>query len=86
MNLNQSYSLGDGDHPKLVSLLQFWESKRGARMMPARSDINVIELGPWLGNLILLELSESGDDYVYRVYGTNLTALIRHDMTNQSTA
>jgi hypothetical protein len=86
MDTNASYSLGDKDHPKLVELLRFWEARRGVRVMPARSEISVVELGPWLGNLILLEPAANGEDFIYRVYGTNLATLIRHDMTKKSTA
>jgi hypothetical protein len=79
------YNCMDIEHPKLLKLLDFWESKRGGRWMPRRSDIDVLELAPWLGNLILLEVVGAGEDFIYRVYGTNLVRLIQHDLTNKST-
>ncbi|MDA0655231.1 MAG: PAS domain-containing protein [Proteobacteria bacterium] len=79
------YNCVDIEHPKLLSLLAFWESKRGGRRMPRRSDIDVLELAPWLGNLILMEVVGSGEDFIYRVYGTNLVRMIQHDLTNKST-
>lgn len=75
----------DIEHPKLLDLLRFWEEKRGARTMPRRSEIDVLELAPWLGNLILLEVLDYGENFLYRVYGTNLVRLIQYDRTGKST-
>jgi len=85
MEARSPYNCMDIEHPKLLSLLAFWEGKRGGRCMPRRSDIDVLELAPWLGNLILLEVVGSGEDFIYRVYGTNLVRIIQHDLTNKST-
>lgn len=71
----------DITHPKLRQLEVFWQAKTEGRPMPARPDIDVIELRPWLGNLILLETIDAGADFRYRVYGTNLVTYFGRDLT-----
>jgi len=73
-------------HPKLRELHAFWESKRADRALPARGDLDVIELWPWLGNLMLLEVEAGGADFVYRVYGTVLADYFSRDLTGRRTS
>lgn len=71
-------------NPKLVSLLNYWESKRNGRLMPARADIDVTELRRWLGELHLLDVLQNPLRFVYRVYGTNVAPPRDADMTGRS--
>lgn len=52
--------------------------------MPARRDIDTIELREWLGDLILVEVVEGGASYRYRVYGTKLVDLFGHELTGKA--
>ena len=72
-------------HPKLSRLLDLWIRKRGNRSMPARRDIDTIELREWLGNLILVDVpKDNGGVYRYRVYGTKLVDLFGYELTGKS--
>jgi hypothetical protein len=73
-------------HPKLRALHKFWERKRGERPLPARKDLDVIDLWPWLGNLMLIEVQDRGVDYLYRVYGTILADYFSRDLTGRRTS
>ena len=49
-------------HATLSALFRYWEKKRGGRAMPARRDIDPIEMGPkLLPHLMLCELSDRGN-------------------------
>jgi hypothetical protein len=73
-------------HPKLRDLHGFWQRKRGSRPFPQRNDLDVIELWPWLGNLMLIEVESGGADYLYRVYGTVLADYFSRDLTGRRTS
>lgn len=68
-------------HPKLGALFDIWRSKSRNGRIPARADFDVTELKPWLGNLALLDVVGSGEDFVYRVHGLNLVKLAGLDLT-----
>jgi hypothetical protein len=71
---------------QLVALLAFWEARRGSRSMPSRTDFDVIDLKPWLGNLHLLDVEGGGREFRYRVYGSVLAEYFGHDFTGKTTA
>lgn len=75
-----------GIHPKLRELHGFWQHKRGGRPFPQRRDLDVIELWPWLGNLMLIEVENGGADFLYRVYGTILADYFSRDLTGRRTS
>jgi len=68
---------------RLAALFAYWESKRNGRPMPKRADIDPIEMRQWLGNLLLIDVSEDGK-FVYRLYGTRFVDNFGHDMTGRS--
>jgi hypothetical protein len=72
-------------HPLLRSLRDLWETKRGARPMPARADFDVLELKDWLGNLMLIEVLEEGRGFRYRLYGSTLASYYGYDLTGKTT-
>jgi hypothetical protein len=76
----------DDIHPKLRDLCRLWERKRGGRALPTRADLDVIELWPWLGNLMLLEVEGGGADFIYRVYGTTIADYFSRDLTGRRTS
>lgn len=73
-------------HPKLRELHGLWQRKRDGRAYPRRGDLDVIELWPWLGNLMLIEVENGGADYLYRVYGTVLADYFSRDLTGRRTS
>lgn len=69
--------------PRQAALLQLWRDRRGRRPIPLRSDIDVLDLWPWLGYLHLLEVLEDGRDLRYRVHGTMIASRIGVEMTGK---
>lgn len=76
----------DIPHERLRRLHDLWHAKKGRRGLPARADIDVLELKPWLGHLILAEVREGDGDYDfrYRVYGTVLAGWFGRDLTGRT--
>lgn len=72
-----------GAHPKVLSLFEFWLSRCGERRFPKRSDFDVMDFAPWMGNLSLVELIDEGRDYRYRVHGTNKADYLGRDLTGR---
>lgn len=69
--------------PRLRRLHAYWDAKRAGRPMPARADIDPVEI-PWiLGNLSLIEVNGEGD-YRWRLDGTNLSAFFGCEMTGRA--
>lgn len=72
------------EHPKLQQLFDYWGSKRGTRKMPSRADIDPLELGFIIGNVILVDVIE-GDPPRFRIrlHGTNLTERVGYELTGK---
>jgi hypothetical protein len=68
----------------LLSLYRYWSGKRRGRAMPSRADLEVAELKPWLGYLILVEVSGEPLDFRYRVFGSQIAEEVGFDLTGQS--
>jgi hypothetical protein len=55
-------------------LMAYWEARRLGRPMPVRRDLDVLDLGPWLGRLSLYEALGDGD-YRCRLRGTTMSSI-----------
>lgn len=73
-----------GHDDRLLSLYRYWSGKRRGRTMPARADLEVTEMKPWLGYLNLVEVRRDPLDFHYRVFGTHIAALVGFDLTGES--
>lgn len=72
------------DHATLRALFCYWEKKRGARKIPARHDIDPIEMDRrLLPHLMLCELSGRGNVVRFRLVGTALAKRLGFDPTGQ---
>jgi hypothetical protein len=70
------------DLPPLIALHRFWAARRGpGGAPPPASSIDPAELRGALGNVHRLETDATGNDYVYRVYGSAVTAHAGQDWT-----
>jgi len=59
--------------PRLKALYAYWTGKAGARRMPARKDLDPIEMKEWVGNLMLLEFPTGKFiEFRYRLEGTRI--------------
>ncbi|HEX9449046.1 MAG TPA: PAS domain-containing protein [Dongiaceae bacterium] len=57
---------------RLASLFDYWKGKAGDRQMPAYRDIDAVEMKTWLGNLVVVEFTDSLFNYRIRLEGTNI--------------
>lgn len=71
-------------HPVLGSLLRYWNAQREGRIMPARPDIDPLEMGPkLLPHLLLCDLQDRGARPRYRLVGTNVVRRWGFDPTGR---
>ncbi len=67
---------------RLRRLYDYWDAKRGNRPMPARADIDPVELAWGLGDISLIDVLPDGD-FQWRVDGSNLVAFFGCDMSGR---
>lgn len=67
--------------PTLAAIYRLWRAKAGDRPAPSRADFDIVDLRPWLGFLVLIDVIDGGVDFFYRVYGTGITAFYGNDLT-----
>ncbi len=70
-------------HPSARALYAYWDRLRKGRAAPERAEIDPADIGRLLGDIFLLENSESPRQAV-RLAGTRLCALIGHEMRGRS--
>ena len=71
-------------HATLSALFRYWNEKRDGRAMPARRDIDPIEMGPrLLPYLMLCELADRGSRIRFRLVGTLLVKRLGYDPTGK---
>jgi len=71
-------------HPTLTFLREYWDSKRGGRAMPSRSDIRPSELRDHLGWVILVDVLPGFADFRYKLVGTLVTQYYLEDTTGKT--
>lgn len=69
--------------PILRPVLDYWHLKRGTRAMPARLDIEPLELKPYLRHLFLIEPLPGGD-FRYRLVGSEITERYGRNSTGRT--
>jgi hypothetical protein len=69
--------------PKIAGIYDYWKAKRGARAMPARRDLDPIELKPYLGSIILYDVLREPLDFRYRLVGTHIALAMGRDLTGR---
>jgi len=75
----------DGRDEKLGRVHRIWESKRKNGLLPARRDIDVIELRPVIGVTHLVDVTDPNpENYTFRLYGTAVTLDRSRNYTNTS--
>lgn len=58
------------DHPKAEQLLAAWQRWRGDRIVPERTDVDVVELPALLEHLVLLDVEDK--DFRFRLVGETI--------------
>ncbi len=71
-------------HPNLRRLYEYWVEKRGEREMPARVDIDPLDILYIVGNVILVDVID-GDPLRFhiRLHGTNLAERVGYELTGK---
>ena len=71
-------------HPNLRRLYEYWVEKRGERKMPARVDIDPLDILYIVGNVILVDVID-GDPLRFhiRLHGTNLAERVGYELTGK---
>lgn len=77
-------SLDKIDEPGSQLLYGYWQRKLNGRRMPARSDIEPLDLKPVLPQLVLLDVQASPLDFRYRLAGTRTYDIFGFDLTGRS--
>jgi hypothetical protein len=75
-----------GCHATLLTLYDYWNAKRGVRLMPARTDLDPVDLKPVLPKLILIDVVPDARRYVYRLVGTQEVEMRGSDPTGKPVA
>lgn len=70
--------------PAPKALYAYWQRKLAGRRMPARSDIDPLDLKTVLPHLVLLDVHRSPLDFRYRVAGTRTFDIFGYDLTGKS--
>jgi len=74
----------DLESPRLRRLYQDWLVRRRGRLLPARSDFDILDLAYMLGDLNLLEVLRDPLRFRFRVHATNAVKLLGYDLTGKT--
>jgi hypothetical protein len=69
------------DAPLLASGLAYWSARRGNRPMPARADLDPIDIPHLLPFVMLINVADAPFDLSYRLVGTEITNRSARDYT-----
>ncbi len=69
------------EHRELAGILDYWQRKRGARTLPARADLDPLEMHEHLGWIILADVIGLPARFRYRLIGTEVTRRVGRDST-----
>ncbi len=72
------------NHPSLVELYDYWSSRRRGRTMPARADIDPLDLPRHLPNVMLLDVLGDPGRFRYRLIGTSIVAATGEERTGRT--
>jgi hypothetical protein len=81
-------------HPAMRRLFEYWLAKRGARLAPARADIDPVDIPYALGDLLMLDVEPGADAnaggdgplFRYRLTGSHIVQLTGYDLIGGTTA
>ncbi|MBI2253150.1 MAG: PAS domain-containing protein [Proteobacteria bacterium] len=70
-------------HPDIRLMLDYWRGKCAGRLMPARGDLDPVEIGRFLPYVTLVDVVDDERRFVYRLVGTMEVALRGSDPTGR---
>ncbi len=68
---------------RLRALFGYWREKRGDRAMPARADLDPLEIPTLLPIVGLVDVLDGGARFRYRLVGTEIVDVAGHDPTGR---
>jgi hypothetical protein len=69
----------------VAQVFRYWDRVRGPRVMPPVSEIDFLELRPWLAGIVMIEVMEGERrELVYRVVGERAIRLRGYDPTGMT--
>ncbi|RVU34818.1 PAS domain-containing protein [Hwanghaeella grinnelliae] len=70
---------------RLRRILTLWNTRRGDRILPERADLPPTDFDPKdLPYLVLLDVSNEGQDFAYRLVGTGVVGFVGQEITGLS--
>jgi len=75
----------DFDNPTLLRFLDYWRSKCREGRLPARADIDPVDLPDMLPGIIIVEIVDEGERrrYRFRLFGTAHVEYNQRDLTDK---
>ena len=70
-------------HPALRGIHSHWETIRGTRPMPLRSDLSPVDIVPLLPHVLLIDVTSDPRDFRLRLVGTAIQQVTGRDMTGK---
>lgn len=70
--------------PAVADFYRYWDGKRKGRAMPARADLDPIEMKPWLPGIVLVDIHSYPDYMVYRLVGSHSVEMRGRDVTGST--
>lgn len=71
----------------VAQVFRYWDRVRGDRVMPPPSEIDFLELRPWLPGIVMTEVTEGERrELIYRVVGERAVRLRGYDPTGMTVA
>jgi len=71
-------------YPEILRIRDYVDAKRGSRPFAARRDILPEEIGFALGRIILMDVRKDPLDFVYRLYGSEISDADGDEVTKKS--
>lgn len=72
------------DDERLSKLYAYWRMKRGRRSMPARRDIDPLDVRELMGNMTLIDVRQEPVEFRFRLAGTRIVDLFGKELTGRN--
>lgn len=81
LNRQMTVSREDVQEAQLRDLFEYWDDKRGDRVMPRRSEVDPAEIPALLPHIMLVDTAAALKDFRYRLFGTSVCQGFGYDRT-----
>jgi hypothetical protein len=75
--------LADIQHPGLARLFDYWDKQRAGREMPARVDIDPLDMSFILGKVALVDVLHDPLRFRFRLHGSGMTQRAGYNLTGR---